>query len=161
MKQKYTIEIGDDKKELIIKEFAELDKDIMSLLCEETYEYEAIQSAMKNGRESLIVALRTPNMYPAKPYAERIADSIMALNDSGDKKSTEVLFDDFEFLTAARKRVKEIEEFEEEPAAEIDELLEEDFEEEEEFDAGKPAIDKIDSGLKIEEEDLTDFEEEI
>jgi hypothetical protein len=37
MKQKYEILKDEDNKRLIIREYAELDKDVMSLLCEESY----------------------------------------------------------------------------------------------------------------------------
>ncbi|MCK7511232.1 MAG: hypothetical protein MZV70_49000 [Desulfobacterales bacterium] len=49
MKQKYEILRDDDNKRLIIREFAELDKDTMSLLCEESYDKKAIKSAIGHG----------------------------------------------------------------------------------------------------------------
>ena len=52
MKQKYTIMISDDNSKLVIHEFAELDKDVMSLLCEESYDFKTIKSAIKNGKET-------------------------------------------------------------------------------------------------------------
>ena len=77
MKQKYTIAKSEDKSKLIIKEFAELDKDIMSMLCEQTYDCDSIRSAIKNGKEALITALRTPNMYPPRMHAYKIADAVI------------------------------------------------------------------------------------
>ena len=53
MRQKYEIVRDDDNKRLIIREFAELDKDVMSLLCEETYDKKSIKSAMTLGRDAL------------------------------------------------------------------------------------------------------------
>ena len=38
MKQQYTILKDHDKSRLIIREFGELDKDSLSLLCEESYD---------------------------------------------------------------------------------------------------------------------------
>ena len=108
MKQKYAIMKSDDKSKLIIQEFAELDKDIMSMLCEETYDYQKIQTAINSGKEALISALRTPNMYPAKIYADKIAESVITLHDSTDQSATEVSFDDFDFLTPTRKKEKVI-----------------------------------------------------
>ncbi len=64
MKQKYTIIKDQKNKQLIIREFAELDKAILSLLCEETYEQKMIVAAIKSGQENLISALRTNNLYP-------------------------------------------------------------------------------------------------
>jgi len=156
MKQKYTIMKSDDKSKLIIQEFAELDKDMMSLLCEETYDYQKIQSAISHGREALVSALRTPNMYPAKIYADKIADSVISLHDAPDQNTTEVLFDDFDYLASSRKKEKVVEEIEEE-AAEIDDLLDDEFEEE--YDE-KPSIDNVNPSLRVDDDDITDFEEE-
>ena len=156
MKQKYTIMLSDDKNKLIIQEFAELDKDIMSMLCEETYYYKTIRSAINKGKEALISALRTPNMYPARVYADKIADAAIMLHDSSDQNSTDVLFDDFDYLTTTRKKEKAEEEIEEE-AAEIDELLEDEFDDN--YDE-KPSIDKVNPSLRVEEDDMTDFEED-
>ena len=64
MKQKYPIIKDKKNKQLIIREFAELDKEILSLLCEETYEQKMIVAAIKSGQENLISALRTNNLYP-------------------------------------------------------------------------------------------------
>ena len=51
MKHKYLIEKNEEKNELIIKEFAELDKEILSYLCQETYAQEKIRSAIAKGKE--------------------------------------------------------------------------------------------------------------
>jgi hypothetical protein len=67
MKQKYTIIKDSKNKQLIVREFAELDKEILSLLCEETYEQKVILAAIKKGKEDLISALRTNNLYPPGP----------------------------------------------------------------------------------------------
>ena len=48
MKQKYLILCNDDQKELIIREFSELDdKKVLLLLAEEKYDIKAINSAIK------------------------------------------------------------------------------------------------------------------
>ena len=52
MKQKYTIHKDTDNKRLIIKEYAELDKEILSLLCEESYDDAWVTSAIQNGTAS-------------------------------------------------------------------------------------------------------------
>jgi hypothetical protein len=159
MKQKHSIMRSDDKSRLIIQEFAELDKDVMSLLCEESYDFQSIKSAIKTGKESLISALRTPNMYPAMAYADKIADSVMALQDSSDQDSTELFFDDFDLIGPKRakaKKVVAIEDTIEEDAVEINELLEDEFDED--FDE-KPSININTPLLKVEEDDMSDMEE--
>ena len=47
MKQKFQIQKNDTEQQLIIRESAELDKDVMSLLCEVTFEADTIQNAIK------------------------------------------------------------------------------------------------------------------
>jgi len=72
MKQKYHIFINYKKNELLIKEFAELEKiDVYTLLCEEIYDVENIKSAMSEGKKALITAIRSINFYPPALYAEK------------------------------------------------------------------------------------------
>ena len=155
MKQKYTMMRSDDKTKLVIQEFAELDKDVMSLLCEESYDFKTIKSAIKGGKEALINALRTPNMYPAKACADKIADSVMALQDSPDQNSVEVFFDDFDFIAPRRSKTNKKDAIEKD-AAEIDAFVEDEFDED--YDE-KPSIDTNNPSIKVEEEDMSDIEE--
>ena len=156
MRQKYTILKDDDSQKLIIKEFAELDKEVMSLHCEETYESKEIKSAIKKDKDSLISILRTNNLYPPNIYAEKIADAVMALYESKDQDSVELFFDDLELLTRERQIEEAVTELEEQ-SDDLDELLEDGYEEDFE---DKADIDKIDSTLKIADEDLADGEDE-
>ena len=79
MKQKYLILNDRENQQFKIQEFAELNKEMLSLLCEEAYGYQTIKSAISNGKEELISALRTNNMYPPGIYAEKIADAVIKL----------------------------------------------------------------------------------
>jgi hypothetical protein len=96
MKQKYLIFKNKTADSLIIQEFAELDKDMFSLICEESYEWENIQNAMAEGKARLIAKLRTPNLYPIAEYADKIADTVMAIHqqDSASEDPVELVFDD-------------------------------------------------------------------
>ena len=88
MKQKYLMIKSDERNELIIREFAELDKeDFFELLCEVTFGNEAIDSAIIKGTRALISALRTQNMYPPIFYAEKIAESVVKLYSSHNDQS--------------------------------------------------------------------------
>ena len=114
MRQKFTIHKDNEKMELTIKEFANLDreirgrelikidKEIFSFLCEETYDGKKLKSAIKKGKEDLISALRTDNMFPIGSYAEIIAESIIDLYDSKENNTIELLFDDKELLIVDR-----------------------------------------------------------
>ena len=156
MKQKYTILKDIDNRRLVIREYAELDKQIMSLLCEETYENKVIRPAIKSGKESLISILRTKNLYPPNSYTEKIADAVIDLYGSKGKESVDLFFDDIELLTKEREALELAEELEDEPS-DLDEMLEDDFEDEYE---DKGEIKKIDSSLKIADDDYLDMDDE-
>lgn len=96
MKQKYLIFKNKTADSLIIQEFAELDKDMFSLICEESYEWKNIQNAIAEGKTRLIAKLRTPNLYPIAEYADKIADTVMAIHqqDSASEDPVELVFDD-------------------------------------------------------------------
>ena len=83
MKQKYVVLLDNETGKLAIQEYAEPDKEILSLLCEETYDTEVIKAAMKKDRSTLIQSLRTHNMYPPGTYTERIADTIEQMFQPG------------------------------------------------------------------------------
>ena len=98
MKQKYTILKDAQNHQLIIREYAQLDKQVLSLLCEESYADERIESVIASGKASLISTLRTKNLYPPVIYAGKIADAVMALYASADQESIDLFFDDVELL---------------------------------------------------------------
>jgi hypothetical protein len=60
MKQKYLLLKNDEKKELLIKEFAESDKESFSLLCEESYDSKEIESAIAKDKKALLSTCITP-----------------------------------------------------------------------------------------------------
>ncbi|MEJ2729895.1 MAG: hypothetical protein P8185_15565 [Deltaproteobacteria bacterium] len=158
MKQKYTIIKDDKNKQLIIREFAELDKEILSLLCEETYEQKMILAAIKSGKDDLISALRTNNLYPPGIYANKIADAVKELYETKGKESEELFFDDLELLARPNepepRKAKEPVENQED---ELDDLLEDDFEADYE-DEDPPK--KMDSSLKIADDDYGDSDDD-
>jgi len=157
MKQKFHIQKNDSQQELIIRESAELDKDVMSLLCEVTFQADTIKSAMADGREALIAALRTRNMYPPRTYAEMIADAVQTLYQSQDSDTTELVFNDLDLLSQERASTTVIDDIKEE-ASEIDELLDDDFDDDYEETA---EIKKINSPIKIEEDTSTNLDEDL
>ena len=160
MKQKYTIARDDKNNQLIIREFAELDKQILSLLCEETYDSKMIRAAIKQGSSHLIAALRTNNLYPPGIYAAKIAESVTALYATKDQESVDLFFDDLELLSeeSSPKPEKAVEEEPvEEQGENADELLEDDFESD--YDE-KEKISKMNSSLKIADDDYSDGSDE-
>jgi len=156
MKQKYTIVRDDKNKQLIIREFAELDKEILSLLCEETYDEKRIRAAIRSGKEELIAALRTNNLYPPGIYADKIADAVKNLYAAKAKESEDLFFDDLELL-AKEPKIEADKEQVEKDSEDLDDVLEEDFESEYE---DEEQIKKMDSSLKTADDEYGDAGEE-
>jgi hypothetical protein len=156
MKQKYTIVRDDKNKQLIIREFAELDKEILSLLCEETYDEKRIRAAIRSGKEELIAALRTNNLYPPGIYADKIADAVKNLYAAKAKESEDLFFDDLELL-AKEPKVEADKEQVEKDSEDLDEVVEEDFESEYE---DEEQIKKMDPSLKISDDEYGESNEE-
>lgn len=155
MKQKFLIKKDDEKQVLTISEFAELDKEAFSLLGEETYPSQDIQSAHKKGLEALIKQLRTANMFPIGRYAAQIAEEVMSLYDSDDIDSKEIYFDDMDYLAGTRGAPQRMEE-DDSQSVELDDLLDED-----DIDTTlDDEIDDISKPIQIADDDSVDMEDE-
>lgn len=152
MKQKYLILNDKENKQIKIQEFAELNKQMLSLLCEEAYDYKTIKSAISAGKDELIAALRTNNMYPPGIYAEQIADAVIGLHQSKKQESVELFFDDVNLLTKNFKPIKAPRQVEDEPAA-LDDMLEDDYDD---SYNEKDEIKKIDPSLKFADDNYVD-----
>lgn len=152
MKQKYLILKDNDKKELIIREFAELDKEVFSPLCEEIYDVKVIRSAIKEGKETLIQVLRTKNMYPPVIYANQIADAVLSIFAAKEPESLELFFDDIELINQDEQATVMLADLESE-SEEIDELLEDDYDEN--YD-DKGALKQINSPLNVADDEGVD-----
>ena len=149
MKQKYLILKNDEKTKLIIREFAELDKEIFSFLCEETFDDESVKSAIAIGQEALIATLRNNNLFPIGLYAKEIAAAVTKMYESGNDQSVELLFDDHDLLKEEQEEPAVEDDIEDE-TVEIDELLEEDTHKPDYDD--KNEIENITKSLKIDNE---------
>ena len=125
MKQKYLILKNDEKTKLIIREFAELDKEIFSFLCEETFDDESVKSAIAIGENALIETLRTKNLFPIGIYAKEIAAAVTNMYESGNDQSVELVFDDHDLMKKEQEEPAVEDDIEDE-VVEIDELLEND-----------------------------------
>ncbi len=129
MKQKYQIIKDKSKNSLVVKEFAELDKDVLSLLCAEKYALDAIETACALGREKLITALRTANMYPSTYYANQIAAAVANLCQDEGMDMTEFFCNDMDFLSHERDQAALAEATEsDDETPDIDDMLEDDLE---------------------------------
>jgi hypothetical protein len=149
MKQKYVILKNDEKTKLIIREFAELDKEMFSFLCEETYDDESVVSAIAKGEDALIEALRTKNLFPIGIYAKEIAAAVTNMYESGNDQSVELVFDDHDLMKIEQKEPSTEDNIEDE-VVEIDDLLDDDSSLPDYND--KSEIENISYSLKIDDE---------
>ncbi len=155
MKYKYALAKLEDGG-LSIKEYADLDKEIFSLLCEEIYPAEKIASAVQAGGSALITVLRSRNLYPPRHYSIKIANAISELFNS-EETSIELMFSDMDTIvkTDALPPVIALDEMENE--TELDELLED--EGEEDFE-DKNDLKIITSSIKVADDEMVDIDEE-
>jgi hypothetical protein len=159
MKQKYVIEKADDGEGIVVKEYAELDKEILSLLCQERYVKADLAAAQARGKTALIEAIRTNNMYPPSFYADQIADAVIGLMSSDTDPTTELFFDDRE-LFLQEEAVVEATAADEEAGDDdvvVDDLLEEEMEEQDE--EGQKIFTKLKSSLKLSNGDTAGIDE--
>jgi hypothetical protein len=152
MRQKYVIQKNPATRSLSLQEYAELDKGILSFLCQETYDLGAIEVAATSGRNALVSALRTDNMYPPRIYAEQIADALVSLLASPEIETREILFDDSRYISAEPVETASAEALEEK-SGDIDELLDSDIDEDFE---DKGLVDGFKSSIKIAEDESLD-----
>ena len=156
MKQKYAIIRDDDQDKLIVREYAELDKEMMSLLCEESYDRKIMAAAVKEGRQAVIDAIRTNNMYPPTIFAEPIAKAIEGLFGEDGNSSAELFFDDKEFFVKETEAVAaEVDEDVDEEVG-VDDLLEDDIEDD--FGDDQVLTD-LKSSLQVADDDNSDVED--
>jgi len=158
MKQKYVVLLDNDNEKLSIQEYAELDKEMLSLLCEETYDVTSIKTAMDRDRGALIQALRTNNMYPPGIYTERIADAVAEMFQPGANTSAELFFEEREMFDAGDEEELEDagEEDDDKNDMDVDDLLdddeiEDDFEEKGIIKNLKKNINSSDEGSDMED----------
>jgi len=111
MRQKYVISMDEANKRLLIQEFADIEKSQknamaaeiqkrpFAFLCEETYENETILDSISRGTNHLVATIRTRNLFPTRPFAVKIAESIIGLYQSPDEDTVELFLDDIDLAT--------------------------------------------------------------
>ena len=116
MLQRYDISIDNDTNRLLIKEFAAIGRkprksenydytlETFSLIHEVSYGVDKIQAAMKEGTESLISEIRSPDFYPIGSCAEVIAETVSGFLNGSPDPVTEVFFDDRTLLSTYIKK---------------------------------------------------------
>ena len=142
MKYRYVLSKDYDTGQLIIKEYAELSKEIFSTVCESNYDVKQIEEAMAKGDEAVAAKIRTPSFYPPGNFLERIAQSVTELMASGEQGMVEVYCDDTEFLAKSLDGSETFEKLDDEDADEdADDFIDDDLPDN--FDgAVKPGVSK-------------------
>jgi len=160
MKQKYLILKNDEKNQLTIQEFAEIKKqDEYTLLCEETYSAKAIESAISKGKEALISALRTVNLYPPGLSVGKIAEAVIKLYNSTRDQSVELFIDDRDLLLKDWKKSQDVDAIEDEPS-EFDKTLEQEPEELDGLLEDNDTIKNLTEPIKVEEDESLNNEKQ-
>ena len=157
MKIKYILERDDETGQLTIKEYGELDKDLMSLLCAETFGRDVIDAAIQEGLSPLISALRSDNLYPPGSHVKKIAESVMSMYAPEGQETVNIVFDDKDIMLKERKKAEQLEALKEDvdldledEADGLDELL----------DNGDIKIKNTTTSFKIADEESVDIDEE-
>jgi hypothetical protein len=158
MKQKYAILRDDDQKALILREYAELDKEMMSLLCEETYAREKIEAALKEGHQAVINTIRTNNMYPPIMFAQAIAEAVEGILADGGNPSAELFFDDKDLFNQNIVLPPEEAEEEVEEEVDVDTLLDDNIDDD--FEDDKVLTD-LKSSIQVADEDAGEIDDVV
>jgi hypothetical protein len=110
MLQKFVISHDKSKNRFAIRELAIIDKNMANkdasllrdedyaFLCEESYSGRQIADSIDRGLDALVATLRTTNFFPIRPYAVKIAESVIALQNSADDRRTDLVFDDRDLM---------------------------------------------------------------
>lgn len=163
MKQKYVVIKDDDKNMLRLQEYAELDKDSLSLLCEETYSADSVRTALQTDRSALLNLLRTKNLYPPIYYTAQLVHTVAALYENETEEPqepVELLFDDADLLSREPSELEEMADIEED-TSDLDDLLDDGDDIDDDFD-DDDTIGNIgsNSSLKIADDESLDVDDD-
>ena len=153
MKTKFSIIKDQDNKKLVIKEYAELDKDNQALLCKQSYDDEIIRGSKT--KKEMINLLRTNNLFPPSNQMDDIAQAVMNLYESDSTDEQELNFDDIDMFIDEEEEIDEIEETAE-AADDIDDLLDDDADSS--FEDDIEIKKKLVSPIKIADEEDSNIE---
>ena len=131
MKQKYSIKKDDTKSTLVIKEYSELDKEIMSFMGEQEYDQEDIVRAIAATGDELVNVLRNNDFYPPRVIADQLAEKITEIYNADINDAVEILLNDADFLAKEESKedpvIPEIEDDGGVAVTDVDDLLEDDL----------------------------------
>lgn len=157
MKQKYLISKSDAGKTLVIKEFAEIDKEVFSILCERTYDLKTVCEALDSGINQFSEVIRNRNFFPVFSTLEKISEGITSLITSNSDETVEIFIDDASILLKKDEAYAVIDDLESD-SEQIDDLLEDEVEDDtvDVYDDENLSIKKINASIKVDEDELID-----
>ncbi len=156
MIHKFSVSKDPESDVLTIREFAEVDTDIFSLTCVQTYPGETIRRALATSGDTPIHILRTRTFFPTRDHAEQLLRIVSALYDGGSADTLETTVDDAKFLSVEpKKSVPAVADEEESDESDLDELLDDDLGDD--YDEEDLPLDS----LKIVDDDDVDVDEDL
>jgi len=142
MKQRFSISRDTGGEKIVIKEYAELDKGVYSLLCEESYAVAALEAALAEGADSVAALLRSESFFPPSYFAKKLIATLEDYFQQGNGEPVKIEADDAECIKKAAQDLPEGDN------GSLDDLL--DVEEDEVIEDEQP-IGKLDAPIKIAE----------
>ena len=127
MRHKYELRLSENQ--LTLSEYGELDKEMFTLLCEEKFDLDVIRDSLDAGLDAVIAALRSPNFYPTRYSAEKLAVAVAEICRAKDADRLEIVLDDVQIFSDEQDPADVLEEFEEAndgPGDDLEELLADD-----------------------------------
>ncbi|MFO7964977.1 MAG: hypothetical protein R6U50_13725 [Desulfobacterales bacterium] len=151
MKQKYIVSKSESGKQLIIREFAEIDKDIFSQMCEVSYDFEAVRSAILSGSDHFASVIRNRNFFPPITTVQQIFAEMDGISGLNQNESIEIFTDDTDILAEQGEAYDLLDDLEED-TDKLDELLEDEVDVYDE----NISVKKINSSLKVDDDEIAD-----
>ena len=150
MKQRFSISRDTDGNNIVIQEYAELDKGAYSLLCEEAYPVASLEAALAGGPGQVIRVLRTKSFFPTSFFAEKLISNLALYLQQDGAEALKIEADDAECIQG-RGVSKVIPEDENDT---IEDLL--DVDDDEIMDDEGP-VGKLDAPIKIAEDETAEI----
>ena len=144
MKQKYTVTRAPEADCILIREEGELDKDLFSTQCSISIPQDELQQALNRGTVPAIKLIRSKDLFPAYPVAERIVQAIQTFL-ADDANPVEINISDTDFITPHVKTRPAAADDADEDGGDLEDLLEEDDDDEFDDDFG---LDDISPAIK-------------
>ena len=127
MKHKYVFSKDTTTGEVMIREYAELNKEIFSPVCETVYEARQFEQALSQGPAALMAEMRTRNFYPPSSFSEKIVLGISDMISSGGQEMVEICCDDADFLAKSLDSQEVFEDIDDDEDETMENFIEEDL----------------------------------